>query len=168
MPTSERPPTITSSGRVVEGTPGFAIRSLFRESARGAALPGSRACSTLLAFPFDRDPLPQDRHLSPVPGGGGHGKVTWGARVCQAGVNPPVRAVALVGVTQRVLPRTPDLRKPGRLLHSWRSHLIRRGLLRKNWSSDGAWACSGDITLQKLTGGGWPTIPGEKPAQSEV
>jgi hypothetical protein len=94
--------------------------------------------------------------------------VTWGARVCQVGVNPPVRAVVLVGVTQRILPRTPDLRKPGWLLHSWRSHLIQRGLLRESWSSGGASACSGDITLQKPIGGGWLTIPGEKPAQSEV
>jgi hypothetical protein len=85
--------------------------------------------------------------------------VTWGARVCQAGVNPPVRAVALVGVTQRVLPRTPDLRKPGRLLHSWRSHPMGRSLLRPSRRSDGAWACSGDIKLQKPIGGGWPTNP---------
>jgi hypothetical protein len=73
VPTNGRPLSTLSAGRVVEGTPGLATRPLFRESARGAALTECRVRSTLLAFPFERDPLPQDRRLPPVPGGRWHG-----------------------------------------------------------------------------------------------
>jgi hypothetical protein len=58
----------------------------------------------------DRSREAHHRRAAPLrhfPHAVGHGFVTWGARACQVGVNPPRRAVAVVGVDAVSKPSDP-------------------------------------------------------------
>lgn len=143
----------------------------FREGAWVAALEGAPSVSEAhRADPFGNEahtagPL----HCVVFPGAARHGFVTGGARVCQVRVNPPGRAVVVVGVDVVERPSDPWPEK-ARLaaLRKGRRRLAARGSPWARRRSDGTLVCSGDAPLQKLTSGTWPARPGEQPVSAWV
>lgn len=105
----------------------------FREGARGAALQGVPSASEV----HRADPFGNEAHTAGpssfvvFPGIARYGFVTGGARVCQVGVNPPGRAVVVVGVDAVERPSDPWPEKARRTAsRKGRRHLVERGLPR--------------------------------------
>jgi hypothetical protein len=72
--------------------------AFFRERSWGAALQGESSLSRRAGGSVRKRSVPQGRRATVFPYEARHGFATGGVRACQVGVNPPRRAVVLVGV----------------------------------------------------------------------
>jgi hypothetical protein len=118
---------------LVEGTSGAAVRVVFREGTRRAALQGVPSASEV----HRADSFGNEAHTAGPSSfvifqvGLDTGSRQRGARVCQVGVNPLRRAVVVVGVGAVETPSDPWPEKTRRAaLRKGRRHLAGRGLPR--------------------------------------